>query len=130
MPLAVSRRSRPGEIRRVHSQLGSIDAPKDQRPNLFDQRNGPGTLALRPSICESTRHPCSLTPKRPHPLISIDIVDPATGDLADPSGCASGEYYRITPALVLASRCDNQSLRKALKGDPIRQGFPEPVAGH
>lgn len=47
----------------MHSQLGSVDALKDQRPDFFDQRNGPGPFALRPFVCESARSRRCLTSK-------------------------------------------------------------------
>lgn len=56
-----------------------IEAPFDQRADLFNERDKLGTFALCALVDETAWAWCGLPPNRPGPRIAIDVRAPDTG---------------------------------------------------
>ncbi|WP_157181911.1 hypothetical protein [Nocardia testacea] len=98
-----------------------IEPVRDELPNFFDQRDGPGTVTLGAFVLHAARRGGCLTTHSPRPGVSVDIADTAAGHLADSGRRARSEDHHVTPSAVPICRTLNERISKRCQGCPVRE---------
>ena len=98
-----------------------VEASFNQRVDHFDERDGPGPLALGALVYKTAGAWCGLPPDRPCPRVAVDVGAPDTRYFTDPGRGAGGEDDNVAPALEVIGRPGDKCRSQVAKCLPVGQ---------